>query len=160
MDYDYELYCEILQAFMEAAWIDRDELVRGEDISDMPEVKIMFEGYGDLEDEDENGEYRYTEGGNTKMESYAIFIHKDALKEGFVFPEHDVYQFTFGGMIAHRPKEEVCIYAWYDVENDCWEFLQLEDRIDSDNTMDEQDVMVILEGLWKRYFMQNFDLGV
>jgi len=156
MDYDYELYCEILQAFMEAAWIDRDELVRGEDISDMPEVKIIFDGYGDLEDEDENGEYRYTEGGNTNMESYAIFIHKDALQEGFVFPEHD----TAWNMIIHRPKEEVCLYAWYDVEAGEWEFLQLEDRIDSDHTMNEEDVMRIMEELWKRYFMQNFDLGV
>jgi hypothetical protein len=156
MDYDYELYCEILQVFMEDARIDRDELVRGEDISDIPEVKIIFDGYGDLEDEDENGEYRYTEGGNTKMESYAIFIHKDALQKEFMFPEHD----TAWNMIIHRPKEEVCIYAWYDVEAEEWEFLQLEDRIDSDHTMNEEDVMKILHELWQRYFMQNFDLGV
>ncbi len=158
MDYDYERYCEIVQAFMEAAWIDRDELVRGEDISDIPEVKIMFEGYGDLEDEDGNGEYRYTENGNKNMECYAVFIHKDALTEDFVFPEHEVYQFTFGGMIAHRPKEEVCLYVWYDVIEDSWEVLQLEDRIDSDNTMNEEDVMKILEGLYNRYFTPLVDL--
>lgn len=152
MDYDYERYCEILQDLMEAAWIDRDELVIGEDISDQPEVKIMFDGYGDLEEEDENGEYLWTEGGNTNMESYAIFIHKDALQEGFVFPPHTTYQFTFGGMIQHRPKEEVCIYAWFDVESDSWEFIQLEDRIDDDNSMNEEDVMRILEGLHDRYF--------
>ena len=155
MDYDYEKYCEILQELMESAWIDRDNLERGEDISDIPEVKIFFESYADLEDEDEDGEYRYTENGNKNMECYAIFIHKDALTEGFVFPEHEVYQFTFGGMIAHRPKEEVCIYAWYDVISDDWEFLQLEDMIGDDNEMTAEDVMRILEGLHNKWF--NYD---
>lgn len=152
MDYDYELYCEILQALMESAWIDRDDLVRGEDISDIPEIKIIFDSYGDLEEEID-GEYKYTEGGNTNMECYAIFIHKDSLQEGFVFPEHD----TAWNMIIHRPKEEVCLYAWYDVENDSWDFLQLEDRLDSDNTMNEEDVMRILEGIFNKWFRLNYD---
>ena len=152
MDYDYSRYCEILQNLMETAWIDRDELEIGEDISDIPAIKIIFDGHGDLEDEDEDGEYRYTERGNKNMESYAIFIHKDSGQEDFVFPEHDVYMFTFGGMIQHRPAEEVCIYAWYDVIDDSWEFLQLEDRIDSDCTMNEHDVMNILETLQKKWF--------
>lgn len=147
MDYDYERYCEILQALMEAAWIDRDDLVRGEDISDIPEIKIIFDSYGDLEEEID-GEYKYTEGGNTNMECYAIFIHKDSLQEGFVFPEHD----TAWNLIIHRPKEEVCLYAWYDVENESWEFIQMEDRLDSDNTMNEEDVMRILEGLYKKWY--------
>ena len=100
MDYDYQRYDQILKLLLEHAWIDHDEEQEiGEDVSDQPEVKIIFDGYGDLEDEDENGEYRYTEGGNKNMESFAIFIHKDSLTEDFVFPEHDVYQFTFGGMI-------------------------------------------------------------
>ena len=82
------------------------------------------------------------------MESYAIFIHKNSAVEDFVFPEHD----TAWNMIIHRPKEEVCIYAWFDVESDSWEFIQLEDRLDDDNTMDETDVMEILETLQKRWF--------
>ena len=153
MDYDYQRFEQILTLLLESAWIDHDdEQEIGEDVSDQPEVKIIFDGYGDLEDEDENGEYRYTEGGNKNMQSYAIFIHKDALTEDFVFPEHDVYQFTFGGMIAHRTKEEVCLYAWYDVENDSWDFIPLEDRLDDDNEMTAEDVMVILEGLYLKYF--------
>jgi len=153
MDYDYQRFEQILTLLLESAWIDHDEEQEiGEDVSDQPEVKIIFDGYGDLEDEDENGEYRYTEAGNKNMQSYAIFIHKDALTEDFVFPEHDVYQFTFGGMIAHRTKEEVCLYAWYDVENDSWDFIPLEDRLDDDSTMTEEDVMVILEGLYLKYF--------
>ena len=43
MDYDYDRYCEILQLLMESSWIDHDAPVRGENISDYPEVKIIFE---------------------------------------------------------------------------------------------------------------------
>jgi len=153
MDYDYQRFEQILTLLLESAWIDHDEEQDiGEDVSDQPEIKIIFDGYGDLEDEDENGKYRYTEGGNKNMQSYAIFIHKDALTEDFVFPEHDVFQFTFGGMIQHRTKEEVCLYAWYDVENDSWDFIPLEDRLDEDNSMTAEDVMAILEGLYLKYF--------
>jgi hypothetical protein len=154
MEYDYERYCEIQQAFMEAAWIDRHDLVIGENVSDMPEIKIIFDGHGDLEETDEHGEYVYTERGNKNMESYAIFLHKDSLKEDFVFPEHE----TAWNMIVHRPKEEVCLYAWYDVEQDSWDFIQLEDRLDQDNTMNENDVMEILEGLYNKYFKPLVDL--
>jgi len=153
MDYDYQRYDQILKLLLDSAWIDHDEEQEiGEDVSDQPEVKIIFDGYGDLEDEDENGEYRYTEGGNKNMQSYAIFIHKDTLTEDFVFPEHDVYQFTFGGMIQHRPAEEVCIYAWYDAVDDSWDILPLEDRLSEDNDMNENDVMLILEGLYLKYW--------
>jgi len=151
MDYDYERYDKILTEMLKGSHRDPDDLEIGRDISDLPEVKIIFDGYGDLEEEID-GEYKYTEGGNTNMESYAIFIHKDALVEDFIFPEHDSYSFTFGSMIQHRPAEEVCIYAWYDVEQDYWEILQLEDRIDEDNSMDENDVMKILEGLYDLYY--------
>jgi len=152
MDYDYARYNEILTKMLEGSWRDPDDLEIGRDISDLPEVKITFEGYGDLEDEDENGEYRYTEGGNKNMESYAIFIHKDALITDFIFPEHDVFGFTFGSMIQHRPAEEVCIWAWYDVVDGSWEINQLEDRLDDSNSMDGNDVMEILEGLYELYF--------
>jgi hypothetical protein len=152
MDYDYSRYEQIIVEMLKSSWRDPDDLEIGRDISDLPEVKIIFDGYGDLEDEDENGEYRYTEGGNKNMESYAIFIHKDALVDEFIFPEHDSFAFTFGSMIQHRPAEEVCIYAWYDVENDSWDVLPLEDRLSEDNAMDENDVMKILEGLYELYF--------
>ena len=152
MEYDYARYEELVTRLVKASWRDPDDLEIGRDISDHPEVKIIFDGYGDLEDEDENGEYRYTEGGNKNMESFAIFIHKDALVEDFIFPPHDVFGFTFGSMIQHRPAEEVCIYAWHDVENNSWDILPLEDRLDDSNEMDETDVMKILEGLYELYF--------
>ena len=146
LDYDYDKYIEIVTNILESAWIDRDDLVRGEDISDLPEVKVIFDSYGDLEDEDENGEYRYTEGGNTNMESYAIFIHKDSGKENFEFPEHDMSPFG----LYHRPEEEVCIYAWYDVEADEWSINSLYET--SDHKMTNKQVMKILDTLDKRYF--------
>ncbi len=153
MDYDYARYEKLLQHHLNAIYHDSDEGSDiGEDVSSIPEVKIIFDGYGDLEDEDEDGEYRYTEDGNKNMESYAIFIHKDSLAEDFIFPEHDVFGFTFGSMIQHRPAEEVCIYAWHDVVEDTWDILPLEDRLDDSNVMDENDVMKILEGLYELYF--------
>ena len=153
MDYDYNRFSQIVGLLLKSAWIDHEEEQEiGVDVSDQPEVKIIFDGYGDLETEDEEGNYVYKEGGNTKMQCFAIFIHKDALTEDFVFPEHTSYQFTFGGMIQHRPAEEVCLYAWYDAEDDDWEILQLEDRLDADNSMTADDVMVILEGLYLKYF--------
>ena len=153
-EYDYQRFSEIIKLLLKSAWIDHDdELEIGEDVSDQQEVKIIFDGYGDLEDEDEDGEYRYTEGGNRNMQSFAIFIHDDALTEGFVFPPHNTYSFTFGRMIQHRPDEEVCIFAWYDVENDDWDIIPLEDRLSEDNSMDAEDVMRILEGLHQKYFV-------
>ena len=150
-EYDYKRFDDIIVSLMNVSWRDPDELEIGRDISDIPEVKIIFDGYGDLEDEDENGEYRYEEGGNKNMESYAIFIHKDSAQDGFVFPEHESISFSFGSMIQHRPAEEVCIYAWYDVENDYWDILPLEDRVEDTDLTTEQ-VMRILETLNERYF--------
>ena len=152
MEYNYARYEELITLLMKASWRDSDDLEIGRDISDHPEVKIIFDGYGDLDEENMDGEYKYIEGGNTNMESFAIFIHKDALVEDFIFPPHDVFGFTFGSMIQHRPAEEVCIYAWHDVVEDTWDILPLEDRLDDSNEMDETDVMKILEGLYELYF--------
>jgi hypothetical protein len=145
-EFNYEKFEEMLQRHLDEMWRDPDSLEIGENISNIPEIKIIFDGYADLEDEDENGEYRYTEGGNKNMESYAIFIHKDSAKEGFEFPEHEMTPWA----LIHRPKEEVCIYAWYDVENDYWEINSSYDS--SDHEMTDEEVMGILETLDERYF--------
>lgn len=151
MKYDYARYEKIIVNMLEGSHRDPDDLEIGRDISDLPEVKITFEGYGDLDEENMDGEYKYIEGGNTNMESYAVFLHRDALVDEFIFPEHDVFGFTFGSMIQHRPAEEVCIWAWYDVENNSWDILPLEDILTEHNAMDESDVMKILEGLYDLY---------
>ena len=142
---DYDRYNEIIQKLLDVMWRDSDDLEIGRDISDIPEVKIIFDGYGDLEIENEDG-YEYKEGGNTNMESYAIFIHKDSGEPYFEFPEHELTPWA----LIHRPKEEVCIYAWYDVENDDWSINSLDET--SDHKMTDKQVMKILETLDKRYF--------
>ena len=141
-DYDYEAYIRCVMHLLNNMYRDSDELEIGENISSIPEVKIIFDGYGDLDTEEE-----YIEGVNTDMESYAIFIHKDSLTEDFEFPEHDMTPWA----LIHRPKEEVCIYAWYDVAEDYWEILPLEERV-YDTTMKENDAMKILLGLEEKYF--------
>jgi hypothetical protein len=123
-------------------WRDSDALEIGENISDVREVKIIFDGYGDLDEEE------YIEGGDKNMESYAIFIHKDSLQEDFEFPEHEMTPWC----LIHRPKDEVCIYAWYNVEEDYWDIIPLEDRV-YDTAMNEDDVMKILLGLEKKYYV-------
>lgn len=138
-DYNYEDYEKCLTALVENMWRDVDYLEIGEDISDVPEVKIIFDGYGYNEDTDEQDDKNH--------ESYAIFIHKDALSEDFQFPEHDMTPWA----LIHRPKEEVCIYAWYNVENDEWDFSMLEDAVEH-TSMEEEDVMKILMGLYDRYY--------
>lgn len=141
-DYDYEAYIRCVMHLLNNMYRDSDELEIGENISSIPEVKIIFDGYGDLETEDD-----YIEGGNTDMESYAIFIHKDSLTEDFEFPEHTMTPWA----LIHRPKEEVCIYAWYDVAENYWEILPLEERV-YDTAMKEGDVMNVLIGLEEKYF--------
>lgn len=138
-EYDYERFEELIRNHLDVMWRNDENLEIGEDISDLREVKIIFDGYGYNEETNEDDD--------VNMESYAIFIHKDALQEDFVFPEHELTPWA----LIHRPKEEVCIYAWYDVANDSWDILPLEDRL-TDCAMNEQDVMEILEGLHKKYF--------
>ena len=46
---DYDRYNKILQLMLDGMWRDPDDLEIGRDISDLPEVKIIFDGYGDLE---------------------------------------------------------------------------------------------------------------
>ncbi len=139
MDYDYEAYERCLMHLLNGMWRDVDELEIGDNISDVREVKIIFDGYGYNEETDEQDD--------TNLESYAIFIHKDALTEDFEFPEHDMTPWA----LIHRPKEEICIFAWYDVANDTWEMQSLEEIVEN-TSMKEDDVMRILLGLEERYF--------
>lgn len=152
MDYDYDLYCEIMTALVHNAEVDYvEDLEIGVNISPVPEVKVIFDGFGDLEEQDENGEYQYIEGGNTSMQSFAIFIHRNTIK-GEEFPEHE---FTPWGLI-HRPKEEFCTYVWYDADLGEYEVIPLEDRMDSQmDTMTVEDIMEAVRYLKEKYFYEN-----
>ena len=145
---DYDLYYRVVQLLIDTMWRDSEDLEIGRDISDIPAVKIIFDGYGDLEDEDENGEYRYTEGGNKNMESYALFIHKDSAQPDFVFPEHELSPWC----LIHRPAEEVCIHIWYDVENDDWSINSLDETMEHELT--DEEVIEILRSLESQWFAQ------
>jgi hypothetical protein len=137
---------ELLQHHLDAMYHDSDEGSEiGENVSSVEEMKIIFDGYGDLETDDE-----YIEGGDKNMESFAVFIHKNAAEESFVFPEHDMTPWA----LIHRPKEEVCIWVWHDVENDEWEILPLEERLE-DTDLNGEQVMTIMEELHERYFKMN-----
>ena len=155
MEYDFAKFEGNLIRILENSQWD-GTLDIGENLSPITEIKVAFDGYGDLETEDENGEYEYIEHGNTDLQSYAIYIHKDSAKRGFVFPEHDTYSFTFGNMVQHRPDEEVCLFAWHEFLEEegtwIWHIIPLEDRLAEDNSLTAKQVMEILEIIVNRYF--------
>jgi hypothetical protein len=86
------------------------------------------------------------------MISFAVFLHRNTINDE-EFPEHDVTPWA----LIHRPKEEICLYVWYDVENDDYEVLSLEDRISGDEgTMTVEEIMQIIDHLEKNYFNENY----
>ena len=132
------------------AFIQPDDLLMGENLSPFLEVKLTFEGYGDLETEDD-----YVEGGDTNMRSFALFIHKNSHKENFEFPEHEVAAFTFGRMIIHRPKEELHVYGWYDAQEKSW-YINTEGVDPGKGEMTAKRALKILEVLDKRYWSEDY----
>lgn len=78
-------------------------------------VKIIFDGYGYDEETDE-------ENGDKSQFSFAVFVHKNSLTEEF--PPHEITPWA----LIHRPKEEVCIYAWYDSNTDDMDIIPFEDN--------------------------------
>lgn len=77
-------------------------------------VKIIFDGYGENEETGEQDD--------TNSISLAIFVHKNSLN-GEEFPEHEQTPWA----LIHRPKEEVCIWVWYNVEEDTIDVIPFED---------------------------------
>jgi len=145
--YDYEKIDKVLKYLVDSMWYDVDNLEIGENISDCPEVKIIFDGYGDLDNE-ETGEY--IEGGNKNMESYAIFIHKNSAELDFEFPEHEMTPWA----LIHRPDEEICFWAWHDVENDSWEFSMIDD---TSSNLNEETLIELFDALYEKYNLGEDD---
>ena len=128
---------EILEYFLEEARTEADSFVVGEDISPIPELKIIFDGFA----EDDNGEE------DQSNESYALFIHKDALNKNFAFPKHEVAPWS----LVHRPDQEIWLHAWYDATDNYWTLPDdWNDSIDNKNLSVElfED---ILSKLYKRH---------
>ena len=98
------------------ATMDEDVLTAGNDSGEAPfGVKIIFDGYGYDEEND-------LENNDTNTLSFAVFIHKNSLNEEF--PPHEQTPWA----LIHRPKEEVCIWAWYDVNADLVDIIPFEDN--------------------------------
>ena len=119
-------YSEVIEGWIRtfiSTMDDGDDLEPGNDSGEAPfGVKIIFDGYGMLEWDDEDGNYQCDENGNKNMMSFAVFVHKDSLTNEF--PAHDLTPWC----LIHRPKEEVCIYAWYDAESDEVDIIPFEDN--------------------------------
>lgn len=138
MDYEnenYERFEFLVTEHLKAMWRNPYNLQVGVDISDIPEVKIIFDGFGYDEETDEQT--------NSNLESYAMFIHKDSGKDDFIFPAHE----TTPWCLIHRPKEEMCVHVWYTVDTNEWEIIPSED-----SQLDDDDVLKTLEILHKKYF--------
>lgn len=139
-------YSEVIEGWVREfiSTMDEGHLYPGDDSGDAPfGVKIIFDGYGDLEDEDENGEYRYTEAGNKSMLSFAVFVHKDSLTKEF--PEHEQTPWA----LIHRPKEEVCIWVWYDETHDSIDVIPFEDN--NSTELDHDFVTDLIFKIQERY---------
>ena len=111
-------YSEVIEGWVREfiCTMDDGRLEPGDESGDAPfGVKIIFDGYGYDEETDE-------ENANENMMSFAVFIHKNSLNEEF--PPHELTPWA----LIHRPKEEVCIWVWYDVENDEVDIIPFEDN--------------------------------
>ena len=89
--------------------IAEEEFEQGRNVSEYPQLKVMFDGFGD-------------DGDDESMASFALFVHKNSAENGFVFPEHEETAWA----IVQRPDEEAIIYCWYNREEDDWEVLEPE----------------------------------
>ena len=103
---------------------------------------LFRSGYADLETYDENNEYVYEEGGDTTQLSFAVFIHKDSLTHPF--PEHEQTPWA----LIHRPREEVCIYVWYNENDDSVEVIPFEDN--NSTELDHEFVTKLIFDIEKR----------
>lgn len=94
-------------------------------------VKIIFDGYGYNEETNEED--------NENLMSFAVFVHKNSLN-GEEFPEHEQTPWA----LIHRPKEEVCIWVWYTVDEDLIDVVPFED---GSTEMDHEEIYRIIDKL-------------
>ena len=116
----------ILKVVSESAseQIAEEEFEQGSDVSKYPQLKVMFDGFGD-------------DGDDESMASFALFVHKNSADNGFVFPEHEETPWA----IVQRPEEEAIIYCWYNREED-WDILEPETE-NTDDLSPEQIIDIL-----------------
>jgi hypothetical protein len=114
-DRDYSFIIDLwVRTFIST--MDDGRLEPGDDSGESPDgVKIIFDGYGYDEETDE-------ENADENSLSFAVFVHKDSLTEDF--PPHVITPWA----LIHRPKEEVCIYCWYDADTDVLNVIPFEEN--------------------------------
>lgn len=135
-DYDYSRYEKLVTNIVEDRCYNPNN-IRGCDISDTTGVKLIFDGYAENDDGDDD----------TNHQCYVLFIHKDSGPLNFEFPEHDIEY----GMIVHRPDKEIDIYIWHDVKNNEYDVVQM----DEDNkVMTPKKVMEILETIYENNYAE------
>jgi hypothetical protein len=76
------------------------------------------------------------------MKSFAVFVHKNSLSEEF--PPHELTPWA----LIHRPKEEVCIYVWYDENADDVEVIPFEDN--NSTELDHKFITDLIFAIQKR----------
>ena len=111
----------------------------GDDISPIPELKIIFDGFG--YDEATN-----TDGGDLNIETFAFFVHRDALIDGFKFPPHEQTPWA----LIHRSDQEICISIFYDVTDNYWG-VNFPEEMDERNSQTYKSVELTLITLLNRY---------
>lgn len=127
----------MLEIILNEARSDCHDLEVGKDISPIPQIKIIFDGYGETEEGEED----------LNNESYAVFIHKFSAGKDFIFPAHDV---TPWGLV-HRSDEELCLYAWYNSDQEIWS-LPDEWSNYTDDSKSAAEYEEILRKLYKMHF--------
>ena len=105
--------------------IAEEEFEQGSDVSKYPQLKVMFDGFGD-------------DGDDESMASFALFVHKNSADNGFVFPEHEETPWA----IVQRPDEEAIIYCWYNREEEDWDILEPETE-NTDDLSPEQIIDIL-----------------
>ena len=108
-----------------AEQIAEEEFEQGRAVSKYPQLKVLFDGFGD-DGDDEN------------MASFALFVHKNSADNGFVFPEHEETPWA----IVQRPDEEAIIYCWYNREEEDWDILEPETE-NTDDLSPEQIIDIL-----------------
>ncbi len=130
---------DLLSPILDEIDTDPSDTDFGDDVSPIPEIKIIFDGFGYNEETDEDD--------NDSEMSYSIIIHRDSHKEGFSFPEHD----SFGNSIIHRPNSERCFTVWYHVNEGTWETTTSPEDPDT-SELKSDEIIKILRVLRDRYY--------
>lgn len=128
---------EIVEKFMADAREIVEELEYNENLSSIPEIKIIFNAYGD---DDELGESM-----DKNIETYYMFVHKNTLESKFIFPEHKLLR----GSIVHE-SDEVYIPAIYNVEEGYWDINFI--GLDENSAIDDESLRTILQKLYEKYY--------